>query len=32
MEYFLIDNGSLKPSSVLQMRKIAELLSVESGH
>jgi sirohydrochlorin ferrochelatase len=32
MEYFLIDNGSLRPGSVLQMRKIAQELSQSSGH
>jgi sirohydrochlorin ferrochelatase len=32
MEYFLIDNGSLRPESVLQIRKIAEQLSRSSGH
>jgi len=32
MEYFLIDNGSLRAGSVLQMRKIAEQLSHSSGH
>jgi sirohydrochlorin ferrochelatase len=32
MEYFLIDNGSLRAGSVLQMRKIAERLSHLSGH
>jgi len=32
MEYFFVDNGSLRPNSVLQMRKIAQGLSAESGH
>ena len=32
MEYFLIDNGSLRAGSVLQMRKIAAVLSNMSGH
>ena len=32
MEYFFVDNGSLQPKSVLQMRKIAQGLSGESGH
>lgn len=32
MEYFLIDNGSLRAGSILQMRKIATSLSNASGH
>jgi hypothetical protein len=32
MEYFLTDNGSLRPGSILQMRKIAAQLSQASGH
>jgi hypothetical protein len=32
MEYFLIDNGSLRAGSVLQMRKIAAELTQISGH
>jgi sirohydrochlorin ferrochelatase len=32
MEYFLIDNGSLRAGSVLQMRKIAQNLSGLTGH
>ncbi len=32
MEYFLIDNGSLRSGSILEMRKIAHNLSVSSGH
>jgi hypothetical protein len=32
MEYFLIDNGSLRPGSILQMRKIAARLSEVSGY
>ena len=32
MEYFLIDNGSLRAGSVLQMREIAQNLSARTGH
>lgn len=32
MEYFLIDNGSLRPGSILQMRKIAAELTQTSGY
>ena len=32
MEYFLIDNGSLRPGSILQMRKIARNLSNICGY
>ncbi len=32
MEYFLIDNGSLRAGSILQMRKIATSLSEVSGY
>ena len=32
MEYFLIDNGSLRAGSVLKMAKIAHSLSQSSGH
>ena len=32
MEYFLIDNGSLRAGSVLQMREIAQNLSAQTGH
>jgi len=32
MEYFLIDNGSLRAGSILQMRKIAHNLSARTGH
>ena len=32
MEYFLIDNGSLRPGSILQSRLIASILSDSCGH
>jgi len=32
MEYFLIDNGSLRAGSILQMRKIAHNLTARTGH
>jgi sirohydrochlorin ferrochelatase len=32
MQYSLIDNGSLRPGSVLQMRKIAQELAQSCGH
>ena len=32
MEYFLIDNGSLRAGSILQMRQIALSLSQVSGY
>ncbi len=32
MEYFLIDNGSLRPGSIIQMRQVAHELSVLTGH
>lgn len=32
MDYFLIDNGSLRPSSVLLLRTIASQLTESSGH
>jgi len=32
MDYFLIDNGSLRPSSVLLLRTIASQLTQSTGH